>query len=166
MISSLIMRGWWHDKLWCTYYVWVDISRNNAIIEVINLTQSQQIVVMPLKKLFSIPTLAWDNNVVINLNYINNSLFCKSILCIFFYFQHGLLKCRFVKDIKLKNLPRWGMCHLMAFPNVNCANVDVTKTWQMSKLQECAILTKYTLDLGTLNEITLTINLALTQDNY
>jgi hypothetical protein len=32
----------------------------------------------------------------------------------------------------------------------------------MSKSQKCVILTKYTLDLGTLNEITLTINLTLT----
>lgn len=37
----------------------------------------------------------------------------------------------------------------------------------MSKSQERAILTRYTIDLGTLNEITLTINLALTHKvNY
>jgi hypothetical protein len=40
-------------------------------------------------------------------------------LCIFFYFQHGLLNYKFVKDIKSNNLPRWSMCHLMAFPNAN-----------------------------------------------
>jgi hypothetical protein len=105
---------------------------------------------------------AWDNNVITNLNYISNSLSYRSILCIFFYFQHGLLNYKFVKDIKLINLPRWNMCHLMAFPNANCASVNVTKTWHMLKSQEHAIPTRYTFDLNTLNEIILTLNLVLT----